>query len=333
MHLEFMTFRIPTALAALAALVANASAENPVVVMKTNLGQIKIELERDKAPITVANFLRYVEEDHYEGSIFHRVIPGFVIQGGGFALADDDGVPYQMPTHEPIMNEASLSGLQNLRGTLSMARTQDPGSATAQFFINLTDNSKFLDAGGASGKDGWAVFGKITGGLDVVDEIAATKTETATLKGFTRPGGTTHPYRDVPVEHVIIESVEVISGINKPARTEELLSGSTPDEAMRSTLGLSESLGASERLFTFHESAGNMLVEIDFGDTGTKVPIVVEATEDLEHWTPLPSLKTIPSGTSGVRTVLLPDGKKKLFLRLSEVKAEAEESSTTAPSR
>ncbi len=171
---------------------ANEKSKNPVVILKTNYGDIYIELYIDKAPITVENFLTYVKEGFYDGLIFHRVIPNFVIQGGGF---DKDMKP-RKPTHPPIKNESD-NGLSNLRGTISMARTSDPHSASSQFFINLRDNT-FLDYGRTPQKWGYAVFGKVIKGMDVVDKIASVKT---TIKP---------PYRDVPIEPVIIIKAEIV---------------------------------------------------------------------------------------------------------------------------
>jgi len=144
-------------------------AADPVVVLKTSLGEIDIQLDPKNAPITTANFLAYVDKKFYDGTIFHRVIPGFVDQGGGFTSDMNE-----KQTDAPIKNEAT-NGLHNLRGTISMARTNDPDSATSQFFLNLVDNSSKLDPGGVS-PDGYAVFGKITKGLDVMDKIAAIPT-------------------------------------------------------------------------------------------------------------------------------------------------------------
>ncbi len=157
-----------------------------MVVLITSLGEIEVELDEAKAPISVANFLEYVDNGFYDGVIFHRVISGFMIQGGGFTPALQ-----QKPARAPIQNEAA-NGLKNLRGTLAMARTNAPHSASAQWFINHKDNS-FLDH---PGQDGWgyAVFGKVTQGMDVVDKIAAVKTG--------RKGG----MGDVPIETVAIIS-------------------------------------------------------------------------------------------------------------------------------
>jgi cyclophilin family peptidyl-prolyl cis-trans isomerase len=164
--------------------------KHPKYVVKTSAGDIKIELDADKAPKTVANFEEYVKGGHYDGTIFHRVIDGFMIQGGGFT-ADMK----QKPTKAPIPIESD-NGLKNKRGTLAMARTADPNSATAQFFINVKDND-FLDFRGKNTRDyGYTVFGKVVDGMDVVDKIKAVKT---TAKGM---------YQDVPVETVEIISIK-----------------------------------------------------------------------------------------------------------------------------
>lgn len=170
--------------------IASALAANPIVEMRTSHGTIELELFADKAPKSVENFIEYVKSGHYNGTVFHRVIDGFMIQGGGF----DAGLS-QKPTRAPIQNEAK-NGLRNEAGTLAMARTSDPHSASAQFFINLADN-RFLDY---PSRDGWgyAVFGKVTRGFDVVQKIG--RTATRTLKG----------YQDVPEQPVTIESVRVI---------------------------------------------------------------------------------------------------------------------------
>ncbi len=158
-----------------------------LVVLHTSHGAISVELDADKAPVTVANFLQYADDGHYDGTIFHRVIDGFMIQGGGF-----DKDMNQKPTRAPIQNEAD-NGLLNDRGTLAMARTQAKDSATAQFFINLKANA-FLDHGQRD--FGYAVFGRVSDGMDVVDRIAKLQTGNA--------GG----HQNVPVEPVVIESVE-----------------------------------------------------------------------------------------------------------------------------
>ncbi len=160
------------------------------VMLTTNHGNIKLELDAEKAPKTVENFLAYVKSGHYNGTIFHRVIDGFMIQGGGFEPSME-----QKPTNEPIENEAK-NGLKNEPYTVAMARTSAPHSASAQFFINLKNNS-FLDY---PGQDGWGycVFGKVVEGMDVVDKIRSVKT--------TRTG----MFADVPVENVVIEKVELV---------------------------------------------------------------------------------------------------------------------------
>lgn len=164
------------------------NAKDPVVIMKTSMGTIKIELDEQKAPITVKNFLGYVDDKFFDGTTFHRVIPNFMIQGGGF----EPGMK-QKKTKEPIKNE-SANGLANKKGTLAMARTNVPDSATAQFFINLKDND-FLDKANAGDGVGYCVFGKVIDGMDVVDKIKAVKT------------GNKGGHQNVPVEDVIIESV------------------------------------------------------------------------------------------------------------------------------
>src|SRR3569623_856327 len=165
------------------------AAETPHVALKTNMGEIVLELYPDKAPKTVANFLQYVKSGHYNGTIFHRVIDFFMIQGGGF----EPGMK-QKPTNDPIENEAK-NGLKNEPYTIAMARTSAPHSASAQFFINVKNNS-FLDY---PGQDGWgyAVFGKVIKGTEVVDKIKAVKT--------TRTG----MHADVPVDNVVIEKAEI----------------------------------------------------------------------------------------------------------------------------
>ena len=160
------------------------------VILTTNMGKIKIELNVEKAPKTVAHFISYVESGHYDGTIFHRVIDGFMVQGGGF----EPGMK-QKTSKPPIENEAK-NGLKNLTYTLAMARTGDPHSASAQFFINTSNNS-FLDY---PGQDGWGycVFGLVSEGTEIVDLIKGVKT--------TRTG----MFQDVPVENVLIEKAEVV---------------------------------------------------------------------------------------------------------------------------
>ncbi len=160
--------------------------ENPTIIIETNKGTITAELFAQDAPVTTENFLRYVDEQFFDGTVFHRVIPDFMIQGGGFT---PDGT--QKDTHAPIRLETSPS-LRNDRGTLAMARTNNPNSATAQFFINVVDND-FLNAG--PGNDGYAVFGRVISGMDVVDEIVSVDSSS---RGF---------HQDWPVEDVIITSI------------------------------------------------------------------------------------------------------------------------------
>ena len=163
--------------------------EVPVVVMETSKGTLRIELLPEAAPVTVENFLEYVDSGFYDGTIIHRIVPGFVIQGGGY---ESDMV--KRPTRDAIQNESD-NEVQNLRGTLSMARTPAAHSATSQFFINLNDNGS-LDHGGRPGETwGYAVFARVIEGMDVVDEIA--RVQTGQRAGMT----------DVPVEPVVIEKV------------------------------------------------------------------------------------------------------------------------------
>ena len=166
---------------------AGGEAQATLVTLTTNQGDIVIELNAEKAPLAVENFLGYVNHGDYEGTIFHRVIPGFMAQGGGFTTSLQ-----QRPTQAPIQNEAD-NGLKNLRGTIAMARTNDPHSATSQFFINLVDND-FLDHKEKSPRGwGYAVFGKVVSGMEVVDKIAEI------------PTGARGPFRsDVPQTNVVI---------------------------------------------------------------------------------------------------------------------------------
>lgn len=163
----------------------------PTVEMTTSLGKITLELNAEKAPKSVANFMQYAKDGFYNGTIFHRVIPGFMIQGGGF-----DAKMSQKSTRAPIENEAK-NGLKNQRGTIAMARTSNPHSATAQFFINHVDNNN-LDHPSFDGW-GYAVFGKVTAGMDVVDKIAQV------------PTGNSGMHQNVPQTPVVIESVKIIS--------------------------------------------------------------------------------------------------------------------------
>ena len=169
---------------------SGAGEENPTVLMETSLGSITIELDQAKAPITVKNFLSYVDEKFYDGTIFHRVISNFMIQGGGFTPEMQ-----QKRAKAPIKNEAG-NGLKNMTGTLAMARTNVVDSATAQFFINVVDND-FLDHQNTTSQGfGYAVFGKVIQGMDVVEKIKAVKT--VSKMGFS----------DVPAEAVVIKSVK-----------------------------------------------------------------------------------------------------------------------------
>ena len=176
-------------------------AEYPKVLLETNHGDITIELNEEKAPITVKNFISYVEKKFYDNTIFHRIIDGFMIQGGGFS---NEEMPAQKKPDDPIKNEGKKSGLSNIRGSIAMARTNDPHSATSQFFINVVDN-KNLDPGGFSA-DGYAVFGKVTKGMDVVDKIKSVKTGSTPLKTLGGVGA----MRDVPVKKVIIKSAKLL---------------------------------------------------------------------------------------------------------------------------
>jgi len=192
-----MNFKHLFVLSAAAAVVPNALAADPQVDVRTTAGTIRLELYPAKAPKTVENFLQYVRDGHYNGTVFHRVINGFMIQGGGFATNFK-----QKATRAPIVNEAQAAvkgGLKNEVGTIAMARTSDPNSATAQFFINVSDNS-FLNWGDPRGDgNGYAVFGKVISGQDVVTKIAKTPTG---------PGG---PFpSDVPRQPVVIESMTVV---------------------------------------------------------------------------------------------------------------------------
>ena len=167
------------------------TSQNSRVRIETSMGNIVLELYPDKAPKTVGNFMSYVKSGHYDGTIFHRVIPRFMIQGGGFTPD-----MRQKPSGKPIVNEAD-NGLKNARGTIAMARTQDPHSATAQFFINVIDNDYLNHRGKNARGWGYAVFGRVIEGMDVVDTISKVKT------------GTKGMYRDVPVDPVVIDKVTV----------------------------------------------------------------------------------------------------------------------------
>nr|WP_077412365.1 peptidylprolyl isomerase [Marinicella sediminis] len=175
-----------------------------MVKMSTSEGDIYLKLYNDKAPLTVENFLSYVNEDFYNGTVFHRVISTFMIQGGGFTEDLE-----RKPTKAPIQNEAN-NGLKNLRGTISMARLPDPHSATAQFFINVQDNAALNFTGEQNTQTwGYAVFGEVVKGMDVVDEIRF------------KPTAGRMPFRqDVPMQNVVIKSVEVIEQLPQAGATE-----------------------------------------------------------------------------------------------------------------
>lgn len=171
----------------------SATTANQIVKIETSLGDIEVELNAEKAPISAKNFIDYVSSGFYDGTIFHRVIPDFMVQGGGF-----DGDFNQKSTNAAIQNEAD-NGLKNARGTLAMARTPDPNSATAQFFINLKNNS-FLDFKSKTPQGwGYAVFGQVVKGMDIVDKIAA------------QPTGSHGHHQDVPKEQIVIKKVSIVS--------------------------------------------------------------------------------------------------------------------------
>jgi peptidyl-prolyl cis-trans isomerase A (cyclophilin A) len=190
MFRKMLAVLILTLISATAGIAAENPAKNPVVAMETSLGTIKVELFQKEAPISTKNFLDYTKSGFYNGTVFHRVINGFMIQGGGFT---PDMIPKK--TNPSIKNEAD-NGLKNDRGTLAMARAMDPNSATAQFFINVVDNAN-LNRPNPDGA-GYAVFGKVIEGMDVVDTIKAVKT--GVVKGF----------RDVPETPVLIKSVKIL---------------------------------------------------------------------------------------------------------------------------
>jgi peptidyl-prolyl cis-trans isomerase B (cyclophilin B) len=166
---------------------------HPMALVETSMGNIKIEFYEKLAPVTVKNFFRYVDEKFFDGTIFHRVIPDFMIQGGGFEPGALAANREKKNTHQPIVNEA-YNGLPNVRGAIAMARTGDPNSATAQFFINVKDNP-FLNRARAQDGFGYTVFGQVVEGLDVVDRIRQVKTRTVA------------GHENVPIEDVIIKSV------------------------------------------------------------------------------------------------------------------------------
>lgn len=195
MHIRSLTmlrkFIGAFAAAALLGLLAPSAADAAAtrVRIQTNMGVIVVELDGDRAPLTVANILAYVKAGHYNGTIFHRVIPGFVVQGGGYTTAN-----VEKPTRAPVVNEAG-NGLSNRRGTLGLARTGDPHSGTAQFYINVGDNVA-LDP--QPGRWGYAVFGRVVEGMDVVQKISET------------PTGVSGPFEDAPIKQVVIEKVDVV---------------------------------------------------------------------------------------------------------------------------
>ena len=178
------TLLLGLALLPVAFMPAQAQETAPRVRLTTTLGDIELELNADKAPVTTANFLQYIDKGHYDGLIFHRVIPGFMIQGGGFTPDME-----QVDTDAPIQNESD-NGLSNRRGSIAMARTRDPHSATAQFFINTVDNPAL---NGSASRPGYAVFGQVVKGMDTVDRISAVQTGRKGMHG------------DVPLTPVVIE--------------------------------------------------------------------------------------------------------------------------------
>ncbi len=180
------------------------SSDNPIAVIETNKGTIRVELYEDDAPITVENFIKYVEDGFYEGLIFHRVIYDFMIQGGGF----ERGLEYKDPTYGPIQNEAQISGHRNTRGTIAMARTQEPHSATSQFYINHGAND-FLDWDKAQDGWGYCVFGQVIQGMNVVDDIA--NVQTATIGG----------HENVPTEDILIHSITIEEANGVPDETND----------------------------------------------------------------------------------------------------------------
>jgi cyclophilin family peptidyl-prolyl cis-trans isomerase len=174
-------------------------AANPQVEIKTSLGNMVVELYPDKAPKTVDNFLRYVKDGHYRNTVFHRVIPGFMIQGGGF-----DKTLGQKPTPPPVENEAA-NGLRNDAGTIAMARTSDPHSATAQFFINVSSNAFLNHTSPTPRGYGYTVFGKVVTGMDVAEKIAAV------------PTGARGPFPgDVPKSDIVIEEIRLVADGSPP---------------------------------------------------------------------------------------------------------------------
>lgn len=216
-----MSLRKTFAIFAFSFLAMSAVQAGPVVVMETNKGNITIELNEEKAPGTVKNFLEYVDSGFYEGTIFHRVIKEFMIQGGGFVLDDEGKMKEKDNTREPIKNEAK-NGLKNERGAIAMARTSEPHSATAQFFINTVDNEN-LDYPSFDNW-GYAVFGKVIDGMDTVDKIAAVPTGGKFVSGGVM--------RDVPEEEVIIKSVKrKTEGAGEEKATEDAAKEKAADDS------------------------------------------------------------------------------------------------------
>jgi cyclophilin family peptidyl-prolyl cis-trans isomerase len=204
-----MPFRT-LAFAATLAFGVPALAANPVVALDTTAGTIRIELYPDAAPKTVANFLEYVKAKHYDGTQFHRVIDGFMIQGGGYT---SDFKP--KPTRAPVVNEAEMSskaGILNTPGTIAMARTSDPNSATSQFFINVNDNKSLNFRSPDPGGIGYTAFGKVVSGMDVVNKIAKTP------KGKAVPPGVPISPNDLPKDAIVINTATVVDAAAAPAK-------------------------------------------------------------------------------------------------------------------
>lgn len=207
---------------AAAAPVAPAAAAPVVVEVKTSMGSFTVQLDAAKAPVTVANFLKYAGSGHYDGTVFHRVVGGYMVQGGGFEKKGDQLV--EKPTTAPIKNEAA-NGLKNVEGAIAMARTDAPDTATAQFFINCKDN-EMLDASPAAA--GYAVFGRVTKGMEVVTQINAVPTGVREIMGRLGNGQLRPmPLKSVPLSDVVIESVKVVgaegaapSAAPEPEKTE-----------------------------------------------------------------------------------------------------------------
>jgi len=199
---------------------------NPTVKMETSEGDIEIEIFSDKTPITAKNFLKYVNADFYTGTVFHRVISTFMIQGGGYEMKGND-FKQKKPLHDPIQNEAKVGvakGASNKRGYIAMARTRDPHSASSQFFINVVDNSKkgdtpYLDYPSFD-KWGYAVFGKVTSGMKVVDKIRNAKIDTKVRKSFNVKGEAATLTSDVPLKTITIKKMSIVP-TPKPKKTKK----------------------------------------------------------------------------------------------------------------